>query len=134
MKPIQNIPFEQIDSLDETFSVNFMPDLQRLRSSIEEIGLIQPVLLKRKLNGYQIVSGFRRISVMKELGKPEIESMLVEEKETDEFRLFSLSLHENLTTRGFNAIEKAIALDKLIGRFQIESSVVIKNFLPPLDL
>ncbi|MGZ3568409.1 MAG: hypothetical protein ACXU9W_06405, partial [Thermodesulfobacteriota bacterium] len=30
--------------------------------------------------------------------------------------------------------EKAIALDKLIGRFQIESSVVIKNFLPPLDL
>jgi ParB family chromosome partitioning protein len=134
MKPIQNIPFEQIDSLDETFSVNFMPDLQRLRSSIEEIGLIQPVLLKRKLNGYQIVSGFRRISVMKELGKPEIESMLVEEKETDEFRLFSLSLHENLTTRGFNAIEKAIALDKLIGRFQIEFSVVIKNFLPPLDL
>ena len=134
MKPIQNIPFEQIDSLDETFSVNFMPDLQRLRSSIEEIGLIQPVLLKKKLNGYQIVSGFRRISVMKELGKSEIESMLVEEKETDEFRLFSLSLHENLTTRGFNAVEKAIALDKLIGRFQIESSVVIKNFLPPLDL
>ena len=134
MKPIPKIPLEQIDSLDETFSVNFMPDLQRLRSSIEEIGLIQPVLLKKKLNGYQIISGFRRISVMKELGKSEIDSMLVEEKETDEFRLFSLSLHENLTTRGFNAVEKAIALDKLIGRFQIESSVVIKNFLPPLDL
>ncbi|MGZ3605749.1 MAG: ParB/RepB/Spo0J family partition protein, partial [Thermodesulfobacteriota bacterium] len=134
MKPIESIPLEQIDSLDETFSINFKPDLQRLRSSIEGIGLIQPVLLKRKLKGYQIISGFRRISVMKELGKSEIESMLIEEKETNEFRLFSLCFHENLTTRGFNAVEKAIALDKLIGRFQIESSVVIKNFLPPLDL
>ncbi len=134
MKPIQKVPLEQIDLLDETFSVNFMPDLKKLRSSIEEIGLIQPVLLKRKLNGYQIISGFRRISVMKELGKLEIESRVFEEKETDEFRLFSLCLHENLTTRGFNAVEKAIALDKLIDRFQIDPSMVIKNFLPSLVL
>jgi len=134
MKTIQKIPLGQIDLLDETFSVNFMPDLRRLRSSIEEIGLIQPVLLKRKLKGYQIISGFRRISVMKELGKSEIESRVFEEKETDEFRLFSLSLHENLTTRGFNAVEKAIALDKLIDRFQIDPPMVIKNFLPSLAL
>ena len=134
MKPIQKIPLGQIDLADETFSVNYMPDLQRLRSSIEEMGLIQPVLLKRKLNKYQIISGFRRISVMKELGKLEIESMVVEEKETNELGLFSLSLHENLTTRGFNAVEKAIALNKLIDRFQIDPSVVIKNFLPSLAL
>ena len=134
MKTIQNIPLEQIDLLDETFSVNFMPHLHMLRSSIEKIGLIQPVLLKRKLNKYQIISGFRRISVMKELGKLEIESMVVEEKETNELGLFSLSLHENLTTRGFNAVEKAIALNKLIDRFQIDPSVVIKNFLPSLAL
>ena len=134
MKTIQKIPLEQIDLLDETFSVNFMPDLRRLRSSIEEIGLIQPVLLKKKLNGYQIISGFRRISVMKELAKSEIESRVFEEKETDEFRLFFLSLHENLTTRGFNAVEKAIALDKLIDRFQIDPPMVIKNFLPSLAL
>ncbi len=134
MKTIQKIPLNEIDSTDETFSINFMPDLRRLRSSIEEIGLIQPVLLKKKLNGYQIISGFRRISVMKELGKSEVESRVFEEKETDEFRLFSLSLHENLTTRGLNAVEKAIALDKLISRFQIDPPVVIKNFLPSLAL
>jgi hypothetical protein len=71
---------------------------------------------------------------MKKLGKLEIESRVFEEKETDEFRLFSLCLHENLTTRGFNAVEKAIAVDKLIGRFQIDPPVVIKNFLPTLAL
>ena len=134
MKPIQMIPLEQIDLFDETFSVNFMPDLQRLRSSIEAVGLIQPVFLRKKLGGYRIICGFRRISVMKELGKSEIESKVFEEKEMDDVQLFSLSLHENLTTRGFNAVEKAIALDKLIHRFQIDPAVIIETFLPSLSL
>jgi hypothetical protein len=57
-----------------------------------------------------------------------------EEKEVDEFQLFSLSLRENLTTRGFNTIEKAIALEKLIHRFRIDSDTVIKTFLPLFSL
>ncbi len=134
MKTIQKIPLQQIDLLDDTFSINYLPDLQKLRSSIEEIGLIQPVLLKKKSGGHQIICGFRRISVMKELGKSEIESRVFEEKEMDEFQLFSVSLHENLTTRGFNAVEKAIALDKLIHRFQIHPTAVIKTFLPFFSL
>jgi ParB family chromosome partitioning protein len=134
MKTIQKIPLQQIDLSDETFSANYLPDLHKLRSSIQDAGLIQPVLLRKKSAGYQIVCGFRRLSVMKELGKSEIESRVFEEKEMDEFQLFSLSLHENLTTRGFNAVEKAIALDKLIHRFQIHPTVVVKTFLPAFSL
>jgi len=131
---IQKVPLDRIDLLDETFSVNYLPDLHKLRSSIQESGLIQPVLLRKKSDGYQIVCGFRRISVMRELGKSEIESRVFEEKEMDEFQLFSLSLQENLTTRGFNAVEKAIALGKLIHRFQIPPDVVVKTFLPSFSL
>jgi len=134
MKPIKMIPLDQIDLSDDTYSINYLPDLQRLRSSIEETGLIQPVFLRERPERYQIVSGFRRISVMKELGRSEIESRVVGEKEMDEFPLFSLSLQENLTTRGFNAIEKAIGLEKLIHRFQIPPEKVIKTFLPVFSL
>jgi ParB family chromosome partitioning protein len=134
MKAIQKIPLQEIDLLDETFSVNYLPDLQKLRSSIQEAGLIQPVIVGKKSGGYQIICGFRRISVMKALENSEIESSVFEEKEMDEFQLFSLSLHENLTTRGFNAIEEAIALDKLIHRFEIDPAVVIKTFLPFFSL
>ncbi len=134
MKTIQGIPLQEIDPSDETFSVNYFPNLQKLRSSIQEIGLIQPVLLRKRSDGYQIVCGFRRISVIKALGKLKIESKVFEEKEMDEFQLFSLSLHENLTTRGFNVVEKAIALDKLIYRFQIDPAVAIKTFLPLFSL
>jgi len=134
MRAIEKIPIDQIDLSDETFSVNFMPDLQGLRSSIEAIGLIQPVFLRKKSEGYQIVCGFRRVSVMKEVGKSEIESRVFEEKEMDEFQLFSLSLHENLTTRGFNTVEKAIALDKLVHCFQVNQTMIVKTFLPLFSL
>ncbi len=134
MQTIQRVPLQQIDLSDDTFSINYLPDLQKLRSSIGEIGLIQPVLLKKKLDGCQIICGFRRISVMKELEKTEIESRVFEVKEMDEFQLFSLSLHENLTTRGFNTVEKAIALNKLIHLFQIDPVAVTKTFLPLLSL
>jgi ParB family chromosome partitioning protein len=134
MKLIQKIPLQQIDLSDETFSVNFMPDLQRLRSSIEERGLIQPVLLREKGDRYQIVCGFRRISVYHELVNPEIEARVFKEKEMDDLGLFCVSLHENLTTRGFNTLEKAIALDKLVHYFQIDPIVLIKTFLPLFSL
>ncbi|MEW6376343.1 MAG: ParB/RepB/Spo0J family partition protein [Thermodesulfobacteriota bacterium] len=134
METIKKIPLSQIDQSDETFSVNFMPDLQSLRTSIEEIDLIQPVLLREKADRYQVVCGFRRISIFHELGRMEIESKIFGEKEVDDFRLFSISLHENLTTRGFNTVEKAIALDKLIRHFQIDPRIVIKDFLPLFSL
>jgi ParB family chromosome partitioning protein len=134
MKPIQKILLNQIDLSDETFSINFMPNLQRLRSSIEEIGLIQPVLLRKKKEGYQIICGFRRISVFRELKKVEIDSKVFEEKEMDDLQFFSISLHENLSTRGFNAVEKAIALDKLVHCFQVDPSFVMQTYLPLFSL
>lgn len=134
MKTFQKIPISHIDLPDETFSVNFSPDLHRLRSSIEEIGLIQPVLLRKKQDEYQIVCGFRRISILKEMGGSDILSMVLDEEEKDDLRLFLVCLHENLTTRGFNTIEKAIALDKLVHQFHIDSVTVIKKYLPLLDL
>ncbi|MDP3017064.1 MAG: ParB/RepB/Spo0J family partition protein, partial [Deltaproteobacteria bacterium] len=134
MKIIDKIPLQQIDLLDETFSVNFMPDLQSLRSSIKAIGLIQPVLLRKKEDQYQIVCGFRRISVLKELGSREVESRILGESERDELELFSISLHENLTSRGFNPVEKAITLYKLVHHFQIEPSAVVERYLPLFSL
>lgn len=134
MKTIKKVPLQQIDLSNETFSVNYMADLSRLRSSIEEIGLIQPVLLREKGDGYQIVCGFRRISIIKELGNSEIESRVFEEKKMDDLRLFSLFLHENLTTRGFNIVEKAIALEKLVYLFQVDPAVAIQTFLPLFSL
>ena len=134
MNTIQVIPLQQIDLSDETFSVNFMPDLQNLRASIDEVGLIQPALLRKKQDGYQIVSGFRRISILKDLGRPDSLARIIDEKELEDLQLFSSSLHENLTTRGFNAVEMAIALEKLIQQFRVDPGVIVKKYLPLFNL
>lgn len=134
MKAIKRVPLGEIDLSDETFSVNFMPDLERLRSSIMELGLIQPVLLREKSDGYQVICGFRRISIFREFKNPDIEARVFSEKEGDDFSLFSLSLHENLTTRGLNTVEKAIVLKRLVHDFNVNRTVVIKTYLPLLSL
>jgi ParB family chromosome partitioning protein len=134
MKTIQQVPLQQIDVSDETFSVNFMPDVEKLRSSIREVGMIEPVVLKKKGQGYQIVCGFRRMRLASELGISAIEARVFEEKERDDIQFFSISLHENATGRGFNAVEVAVALDKLVRRFQVSPSTVIQTFLPLFSL
>ena len=134
MKTIQQVPLAQIDLSDETFSVNFMPDLEKLRSSIKEVGMIEPVALKKNGQAYQIVCGFRRIRLASELGIPAVEARVFEEKECDGIQLFSISLHENATGRGFNTVEAALALDKLVHRFHIPPSTVTQTFLPLFSL
>jgi len=133
MSDISKIPLRDIDFTDETFSLNFMVHLERLRSSMKKVGLIQPVLVREKHSRYQIVCGFRRGSVCQELGWNEIEARVIHQGE-DDLRLFSMSLHDNLTTRGFNSVEVAIALDKLVHHFRMDPPVVIETFLPLFSL
>lgn len=133
MKSTQTILLEEIDFFDETFSINFRPDLERLRSSIEKVGLIQPVLLRRRAGGYQIVCGFRRLSILNGLGESEVSAIILKE-DKDDLQLFEISIQENLTTRGFNPVEKAMVVDKLIHRFRIEPTRVIQTYLPLLSL
>ncbi len=110
-----------IDLSDQTFSVNFLPDLERLRSSIQEVGLIHPVLLREKSNGYQIVSGFRRTwPLFRSLVHHRDRIENPRGRELEDLKLFFISLHENLTSRGFNTVEKAIALEKLVDHFRVD--------------
>jgi ParB family chromosome partitioning protein len=100
---------------------------------MKKVGLIQPILVREKHSRYQIVCGFRRGSVCQELGWNEIEARVIHQGE-DDLRLFSMSLHDNLTTRGFNSVEVAIALDKLVHHFRMDPPVVIETFLPLFSL
>jgi len=132
--PIQRILLSRVDLTDQTFSANFRPDLERLRSSIRYAGLIHPVLLRERPEGCQIISGFRRVSVFRELGYPEIDARIACDEGSDDLKLFTLSLHENRTTRGFNSVEKAMVLEKLVVQFKLDRPAVIREYMPLLDL
>ena len=124
----------RIDRSDELFSMSFEPDLRRLRASVKQIGILEPIWIRQKAQKFQIVNGFRRFDVAVTLGTAEMRALIWEEDEVDDRVAFQMSLHENVLTRGLNLVEKAVVLDKLLGRFSVSRDEVIQTYLPLLSL
>jgi len=123
-----------IDRSDELFSINFNPDLSRLGTSIEQIGILQPIWVRRKGQKFQIVNGFRRFDVARSLGRREILALIWKTDDIDDRLAFQMSLHENVLTRELNPVEKGLVLEKLLSRFSMRRAEVIHTYLPLLDL
>jgi ParB/RepB/Spo0J family partition protein len=125
----KKVRVDAIDSRDHLFSMTFHPNLEALRRSIGDVGLLQPIIVREKSKGagYQVTSGFRRLKVCKELGIEGIEAFCYRKGELGD-------LHENLTTRGFNLIEKSMVLHKLIHRFGLPRESAARDYIPMLGL
>ncbi len=87
-------------------------DIQDLANSIREKGLLQPILLRKHKNGYQIVAGERRFRAYQLLKKTKI-SALVRDQLSDQ-DMMEMALIENLQRVQLNAIEEALAFEQLI--------------------
>ncbi len=110
---INNIDLSSVDH--DRYLFNYRQDSNALMSSIKEVGLINPVILKKNQDAdetYSIICGYQRIKVCQESGYESIEAKVVDDF-TDE-GLLLLSFHDNLSSRGFNEIEKAIVLKKFL--------------------
>jgi len=67
-----SINLSLIDFEDETFLVGNKDNLSSLQSSIEEIGLLNPPILRDRGGSYQIVNGWKRFVSCRELGYKEV--------------------------------------------------------------
>ena len=82
-----------------------------LAASINENGLIQPIVLRKAQRGYQIIAGERRYRAYKLLNREEIPAIVVE---ADEHEMARLALIENLQREDLSPIEEATAYKQLI--------------------
>jgi ParB family chromosome partitioning protein len=87
-------------------------EIQGLADSINNQGLLQPVVVRPKDNFYEIISGERRTRAFKLLGKDKV-PCIIRTKVTDR-EMLELALVENIQREELNEIEKAIAYQKLI--------------------
>ena len=86
--------------------------LEELASSIKEIGIIQPVTLRRSNNGrYQIISGERRLRASKMAGLDRIPAYM---RDANDQNLLEMALVENIQREDLDAIEVAISYQRLI--------------------
>lgn len=86
--------------------------LNELASSIREIGIIQPITVRRSKNGtYQLISGERRLRAAKIAETPLIPAYV---REANDQNMLEMSLVENIQREDLDAIEIAISYQRLI--------------------
>ncbi|MDH4130436.1 MAG: ParB/RepB/Spo0J family partition protein [Gemmatimonadota bacterium] len=96
-------PYQPRTALDE-------PQFSELVASIETAGLLQPVLVRRHLDGYQLIAGERRWRAAQKLGWQKIPAVI---KDVDDRTLLTLALIENLQRDNLSAIEEARSYERL---------------------
>lgn len=85
--------------------------LQELSESIREHGVLQPLLVRKNPEGYEIIAGERRYQAAKLAG---IEELPVIIKDVDDQEMLALALIENLQRSDLNPIEEAKGYRQLI--------------------
>jgi len=133
---LTKIGIDAIDSRDHTFSMTFHPDLEILRRSINHVGLLQPITVRQKSrgSGYQVISGFKRLTVCEQLGLREVEAFSFAKLELADLEGFHMGLYENLAIRKLNLIEKSMVIEKLMRRFGLSREVIARDYMPTLGL
>jgi ParB family chromosome partitioning protein len=87
-------------------------ELAGLAESIKNQGLLQAIILRKKLDGYEIISGERRYRALKILGQDKIPS-IIKPKVTDR-EMMEMALVENIQREDLNDIEQARAFSRLL--------------------
>jgi ParB family chromosome partitioning protein len=85
-----------------------------LANSIEENGLIQPIVVRETSDGYELVAGERRLRALKYLKMEKVEAIV---NEYDDEQSSKLAIIENIQREDLTPIEEAIAYDKLINEY-----------------
>ncbi len=134
IRRIQSNPFQPRQDFDEA-------ELQSLADSLRAHGLLQPVVVRRTADGYQLVAGERRLRAAVKAGWSEVPVQIVD---ADDRQLAELAIVENLQRKDLNALEKAISFhryieeygcthEELASRLKLDRSTVT-NFLRLLEL
>ena len=115
--------------------------LVQLSDSIKESGIIQPIIVRKNTEGYEIIAGERRFRAAQMAG---LETVPVLERDATDDEMLELALVENIHRSNLNPIERAKAYQRFITTFSLtqveaakrlgEDRTVISNHLRLLDL
>ncbi|MEK4455289.1 ParB/RepB/Spo0J family partition protein [Paenibacillus sp. FSL L8-0506] len=115
--------------------------IQELAESIRQHGVIQPIIVRSVLKGYEIIAGERRFRASQYCGKPTIPAVV---RNLSDQQVMEIALIENLQRENLNAMEIAVAYQGLMDQFSLtqeelslkvgKSRSHIANFLRLLTL
>ena len=109
-----SIDLAAIDFADDTFRITTATRTEDLMLSIQQVGLLNPPILRKKKSGFQIINGFRRISACQNLGMCQLPARVVD-ADMEKLQCVKLAIVENLLQRPLNLIEQSRSFYMLSG-------------------
>ena len=114
--PAQLVPVDQVRPSPEQMRRRFPADSMRdLVESVREHGVLQPVLVRKVADGYELIAGERRLRAARAAGLERIPAVVRQEASQEDSLL--LGLIENLQREDLDPIEEARGIRRLIEQF-----------------
>lgn len=107
-------PFQPREDFDQQ-------SIDELAQSIKEKGVIQPLLVRRRGDNYELIAGERRFRAANSLALKEIPVIVREVSDQDSLEL---ALIENIQREGLNPIEEAHAYQHLMDKFKVSQEKI----------
>jgi ParB family chromosome partitioning protein len=105
---IQNNPFQPRRDFDEAA-------IDELAESLELHGMIQPIVVRRHGESYQLISGERRLRAAVKAGWQQVPAQV---READDRQMTEVAMVENLQRKDLNALEKALSFQQYLERYK----------------
>lgn len=124
-KTVVKIPMEKITRREDQPRKTFdQKALEGLSESIAQYGLLNPIVLRKNGNKYEIIAGERRFRASKLLGLSEIDAII---KNVDNKDIDILSIVENVQREDLTALEEANAYNELIKNYGLKQDEIAKT-------
>jgi ParB family chromosome partitioning protein len=116
MTSLRPNPFQPRTRIDEA-------ELTDLANSMQASGLLQPIIVRPRDGGYELIAGERRWRAAERLGWPKIPALV---KEVDDRTLLTLALIENLQRDDLSPIDEAAGYRRLGEEFHVGQAEIAR--------
>lgn len=122
---VQMMKINEVEPNRDQPRKNFDEDaLLELSDSIKQFGVLQPLLVRKRKDYYEIIAGERRWRAAKIAGVKEVPVIV---KEYTDQEILEIGLIENIQRENLNPIEEAIAFKRLLEEFNLKQDEVAER-------
>lgn len=122
---LQTMKINEVEPNRDQPRKNFDEDaLLELSDSIKQFGVLQPLLVRKRKDYYEIIAGERRWRAAKIAGVKEVPVIV---KEYTDQEILEIGLIENIQRENLNPIEEAIAFKRLLEEFNLKQDEVAER-------
>lgn len=123
--PYQEIPIDMIEANPFQPRKDFNEEhIKELAESIRSEGLLQPIVVRKQNDAFQLIAGERRLRACKHIGLKKIPARIIK---VNDISSAIISLIENLQRENLNPIDEALGLASLIRDFDLTQEAVAER-------